>query len=76
MDQRFKVNNEAIKVFSENVLEFIYNLEMELVFPRRYNIGKSQLQLFILLWKKNVSTAEDLMNRKTWENTEKVTTPS
>lgn len=49
MDQRFRVNNEAIKVFSENVLGFIYNLEMELFFPRRYNIGKAQLQQFALL---------------------------
>lgn len=26
MDQRFKVNNEAIKELDENVTEFIYNL--------------------------------------------------
>lgn len=52
MDQRFKVNNEAIKVFSENVLEFVYNLELELVFPHRYNIGKVQLQQFTMKKKK------------------------
>lgn len=71
MDQRFKVNNEAIKVFSENVLEFIYNLEMELYLATQIQYWEATASTVYPTMKK-----ESAQNRKTWESTEKVTTPA
>lgn len=40
MDQRFKVNNEAMKVLDENMTEFIYNLGMGVIFLGRCKTHK------------------------------------
>ena len=40
MDQRVKVNSEAIKVLDENMPELIYNLRMEMIFLSRHKTQK------------------------------------
>lgn len=40
MDQRFKVNNKAIKVSDENMTEFIYNYGMGMIFLSRHKTKK------------------------------------